>query len=216
MKPSPEPPSPKAPAPKTLGLTTVPKKLVAALALALMSAVAFFALRKPFPPDTTPEGAYLRVAQSVIQGRLRDAFPYLETEAQWSCYSIRDDRREAASQIEKFFPEAERVKLASSYAAEAKSADGADILLLMSQRFGFEKRLSKDLSGIVKTEIEGDRATLTTARGTRYSMRRRDNGIWGLTLFTAELMQERARASRDRALVSESAQDYERAKTVRP
>jgi hypothetical protein len=197
---------------KTL-LKAVPKKLVALLALGLLGAIAFFALRKPFPPDTTPEGAYLRVAQGVIQGRLRDAFPYLETEAQWSCYSIRDDRREAALQIERFFPEAERAKLASNYAAEAKAADGSDILLLMSARFGFEARLSKDLSGIVKTEIEGDRATLTTARGTRYSMRRRENGIWGLTLFTAELMQERARASRDRALVMESAQDYQRVKT---
>lgn len=61
-------------------------------------------------------------------------------------------------------------------------------------------------------EIEGARATVVTARGTRYPFRRRDNGIWGLTIFTAELMDEAKRASRDLDVVEAAAADYARAK----
>ena len=46
------------------------------------------------------------------------------------------------------------------------------------------------MSGIAKVEIAGDRATVETARGTRYAFRRRENGIWGLTLFTAPLARK--------------------------
>ena len=50
-------------------------------------------------------------------------------------------------------------------------------------------------------DIQGERATVVTGRGTRYPFRRRENGIWGLTLFTAELAAEAERASRDLEVV---------------
>ena len=73
-------------------------------------------------------------------------------------------------------------------------------------------RLRRDLSGVAKVEIAGERATIETARGTRYPFRRRDNGIWGLTLFTAELVAESERAARDFEVVDRAAADYERAR----
>jgi len=51
-----------------------------------------------------------------------------------------------------------------------------------------------------------------TARGTRYPFRRRENGIWGLTVFTAELLAEANRASRDLDMVNRAADDYDRQK----
>ena len=51
-----------------------------------------------------------------------------------------------------------------------------------------------------------------TSRGTRYSFRRRDNGIWGLTMFTAEMVAEKDKAARDLAVVESAADDYARAK----
>jgi len=50
-----------------------------------------------------------------------------------------------------------------------------------------------------------------TAHGTRYPFRRRDNGIWGLTLFTATLSAEAEKAARDLLLIDKAANDYEHA-----
>ena len=53
---------------------------------------------------------------------------------------------------------------------------------------------------------------MVTSRGTRYPFRKRENAIWGLTLFTADLAAESQRAARDLAVVNASADDYDRAK----
>jgi len=103
----------------------------------------------------------------------------------------------------------------SSLRADAEAADGVDVFVRLARERGWLARLRKDLSGVVATETNGDRATIVTARGTRYSFRKRDNGLWGLTLFTAELMQESEKATRDWAVVDAAAADYERAR-VRP
>ena len=60
----------------------------------------------------------------------------------------------------------------------------------------------------------GDRATLETARGTRYAFRKRENGVWGLTAFTAELVAEAEKAARDAEIVTKAADDYARARDV--
>jgi hypothetical protein len=72
--------------------------------------------------------------------------------------------------------------------------------------------LRRDLSGVANVEIAGERASVVTSHGTRYPFRRRDNGIWGLTIFTADLGAEADRASRDFDMVSRAADDYDRAK----
>ena len=64
----------------------------------------------------------------------------------------------------------------------------------------------------MRVEVNGERATVETARGTRYAFRRRENGIWGLATFTAELVAEAERAARDWDVVQRAATDYERAK----
>jgi hypothetical protein len=64
---------------------------------------------------------------------------------------------------------------------------------------------------VARVEIDGERASVTTARGTRYPFRRRENGIWGLTIFTADLLAESERAARDLAVVNAAADDYDRA-----
>lgn len=172
----------------------------------------WLATRKPFPPDTTPDGAYLRIALALAKNVERDVFPYLETEAQWSSFSIRDMRRETSRLVQAHYPRGEGDTLIAAIREEAAAAaDGPDVFLIMSKRKGFAARLRRDLSGIASVEVAGDRASVVTSRGTRYPFRRRDNGIWGLTSFTAELVAERERAARDLAVVRTAAGDYARA-----
>jgi hypothetical protein len=167
--------------------------------------------RISFPSDRTPEGAYLRIVIAVNRGHAEDFFAYTETRAQHACYTIRDYRKKIHDRVLASFPEPERSKLAASYAEEAAAPDGADEFVIYARRNGWMNRLRRDLSGISKIDIQGERATIETARGTRYAFRRRENGIWGLTMFTATLSAEAEKAARDLDLIDKSAQDYDRA-----
>jgi hypothetical protein len=110
-------------------------------------------------------------------------------------------------------PEPERSRLLADYEAEASAPDGADVFALYARKRGWLNRLRRDLSGVVKVERKGERATVQTAHGTRYPFRiRPENGIYGLTLFTAELVNEAERAARDYGIIDKAAADYERAR----
>ena len=184
---------------------------MAVVALALVSWLAWANLT--YPSDRTPEGAYLRIVTAVNRGRAQDFFAYLETPAQHACYTIRDYRRRARDRVSAAYPEPERGKLLALYAAEAQAPDGSDVFALYAERRGWISRLRRDLSGVQSVERKGERATVVTARGTRYPMRiRPENGIFGLTLFTAELVAEAERAARDFSIIEKAAADYERAK----
>jgi hypothetical protein len=165
-----------------------------------------------YPSDRTPKGAYLRIVIAVNRGKPEDFFAYLETRAQHACYTIRDYRRKARARVLAAYPEPERTRLAQQYAAEADARDGADVFAIFARRRGWLDRLRKDMSGIAKIEVQEGRATVETVKGTRYPLRQRDNGIWGLTLFTAALVSEAERAARDTALIEQAATDYERVK----
>jgi hypothetical protein len=182
--------------------------LAAVVAFGLVYWVAF---SRPFPPDTTPEGAYLRIAKNVSEDHPRDVFAYLETDAQWASYTILEMRKKAVAHLRKSYPKAAAEPLLAEYAPAGDAPDGADVFAQLATSRGWIARLRKDLSGIARVETEGTRASVVTVRGTRYPFRRRDNGIWGATLFTAELVAEAERATRDLAVVEAAAQDYERA-----
>ena len=164
-----------------------------------------------FPSDRTPEGAYLRVVIAVNRGRPEDFFAYTETRAQHAAYTIRDFRKKARERVLAAYPEPERARLAAEYQAEADAPDGKDIFSLYAKRHGWLSRLRRDLSGIKRIEVSGDRATVETARGTRYPFRRRENGIWGMTQFTPLLDAEAERAARDFSVIDSAASDYARA-----
>jgi hypothetical protein len=166
--------------------------------------------RRPFPPDTSPEGAYARIALAIAERRPRDAFAYLETEAQWASFTIRDLRRKACDRVRASYPQTEQARLLGAWREEADAPDGPDVFALFAARRAWAARLERDLSGVDHVEVQGERATVVTARGTRYPFRRRDNGIWGLTLFTAELDAEAERAARDLEVVERAAADYAR------
>jgi hypothetical protein len=179
--------------------------------LALSFGVGSWAIsRRPFPPETTPEGAYTRIAYAVAERRPRDAFAYLETDAQWAAYSVRDMRRKACDRVRASYPPEERARLLDAWHAEGDAPDGADVFALLAVSRGWIARLERDLSGVEHVEIAGERATVVTSRGTRYPFRRRENGIWGLTVFTAELAAEAERAARDLDVVERTAADYDR------
>ena len=168
--------------------------------------------QRPFPADTTPEGAYLRIVLAVGEQRPKDAFAYLETEAQWAAYTIRDVRRRACDRVRASYPPEQREPVTAPWRDEAEAPDGADVFARLAARRGWIARLERDLSGVASVEIRGERATVVTGHGTRYAFRRRDNGIWGLTMFTAELEAEAERASRDLGLVEQAAADYDNAR----
>ncbi|MEI9947564.1 MAG: hypothetical protein WDO74_00905 [Pseudomonadota bacterium] len=183
--------------------------ILAGLASALL--LAFVWAHISFPSDRTPEGAYLRVVIAVNRGRAQDFFAYTETRAQHACYTIRDYRKKTRERVLQSFPEPELSRLAAQYAEEAAAPDGADVLAIYAKQNGWMNRLRKDMSGVARIEVQGERATVQTAHGTRYPFRRRDNGIWGLTLFTAMLSAEAEKAARDLALIDKAASDYEHA-----
>lgn len=54
----------------------------------------------------------------------------------------------------------------------------SDVFALYAEREHWLDRLRRDMSGIKKVEVAGERATVETVKGTRYPFRRRDNGIW--------------------------------------
>lgn len=168
-----------------------------------------------YPSDRTPEGAYYRVVIAVNRGEPAQFFAYLETPAQHACYTIRDYRKRARDRVLAAYPEPERSALSQKYVEEANAPDGSDVFALYARRLGFVDRLRKDMSGVAHVEQHGVRATVETARGTRYPFRRRpENGIWGLTLFTAVLEAEAERAARDFAMIDRAAADYERARAA--
>ncbi|MEO7034641.1 MAG: hypothetical protein ABI548_12100 [Polyangiaceae bacterium] len=186
--------------------------VLAGIGAALISA--FVWAKLAFPSDHTPEGAYLRIVIAVNHGRAQEFFAYTETRAQHACYTIRDYRKQTRDRVLAAFPEPERSRLAAQYAEEAAAPDGADELAIYAKQNGWMNRLRKDMSGIAHVHIQGERATVETARGTRYPFRRRENGIWGLTQFTAALSAEAEKAARDLALIDKAASDYERAAKV--
>ena len=175
--------------------------------------VVYFATRPRYPSDRTPEGAYLRIAKAVTEGRAADFFPYIETAAQHAAYTIRDYRRAARARVLATFPEPDRSRLAAEYEREGAAPDGADVFALFAGRRGWLGVLRRDLSGIAKVDVRGDRASVETVRGTRYPFRRRENGIWGITLFTPVLVAEAEKAARDLSMIERAARDYERARS---
>jgi hypothetical protein len=185
------------------------------LGLALVVGLGYALVHRPFPSDRTPEGAYMRIARAIMDERPEEVFPYLETEAQWACYTIRDMRKSALDRARVSYPEPQRSELVRAYEPDALAPDGADVFAREAKTRGWIARLRRDLSGAVKVDLEGERASVVTARGTRYPFRRRDNGIWGLTIFTADLEADAQRASRDLSVVTAAADDFDRAK-VRP
>lgn len=199
-------------------LTRIPKgrrRAVWAL-LAIVVGVAIFIRRSRarLPPDTTVEGAYARIVLSISEAHPRDIFAYLETEAQWACFTIRKYRSEAYSLVETSYPEPERSRLLTEYGPAAHASDGPDVFIALAADRGFVTRLRRDLSGIRSVAHDGDRATIETARGARYTFRKRENGIWGLTLFTAELVAEAQKAARDLEVVRRAAADYATARAA--
>jgi len=188
----------------------VRKKVALGVALLVVGVLAMVLFHRPFPSDRTPEGAYMRIAHSVSENQIALIFPYLETDAQWASYTIRDMRAKACVRIQANYPEPERSRMLAAYEPEANVPDGSDVFALLAHQRGWIGRLRKDLSGVIRVEVDGDRASVVTARGTRYPFRRRDNGIWGITIFTADLMAEAERASRDLAVITSAAEDYDR------
>lgn len=161
-----------------------------------------------FPPDTQPEGAYLRIVHNLLEGDPKLLFEYLEDAARHAIFTLHDFRKRSSELVDKSFPEPERERLLSEYGKVASAADGHALFLLLAEERGWLRQLRRDLSGIASVQIEGERATVVTARETRYSFRRRDNGVWGLTMFTAELLVDANRAARDHDVVERAAADY--------
>ncbi|HEX4339908.1 MAG TPA: hypothetical protein VH062_28570 [Polyangiaceae bacterium] len=189
------------------------RKAVIAVLAVMVAGIALFALlHRPYPSDRTPEGAYARIARAVNLGRPKEFFAYLETPAQHAAFTIHDYRKKARDRVLAAYPEPEKTRLATEYAPEAEVADGPELFALYAEKRGYMARLRRDLSGIASVETNGERAVVVTARGTRYAFRRRpENGIWGLTLFTASLVADAEKAARDLDIVEKAAADYARA-----
>lgn len=164
-----------------------------------------------FPSDRTPKGAYLRIVKAVNQGKAREFFAYTEEKAQHACFTIRDYRKRARTLVEADFPPEARKKWQARHGAVAAAEHGADVFAHFVLENGWLDQLRLDVSGVEEVIVRGERATIRTSQGARYAMRRRPNGIWGLTAFTPVLVEEAERAARDLDVVEQAAEDYRRA-----
>jgi len=176
----------------------------------------------PEPPAGTPEGAYVRIARALSEGNAKGVYAYLDDDARTACVTIWHDRKEASDLVERSYPEepppgtktveppSDRKHLLEEYKVHAAATDGADIWIDLAERRGYIGRLRRDLSAIAKVERDGDRATIETAHGTRYEFKKRSDGLWGLTLFTEDLVHDRDRAERDLEMIRRAAADYDR------
>ena len=171
---------------------------------------AYTAMR--FPSDRTPEGAYLRIALALGKGRTRDSFPYLESEAKHALHTVHEYRQKSLLIIRKSFAQPERGQWEEAYQLEGDAPDPPEVWARIAEQKGWDERMRRDLSGIASVERVGQRATVVTARGTRYPFREGADGIWGLTLFTAELVARKQKAARDYEIVQRAAADYEAAR----
>ena len=194
-------------------MTRVRRRAIAVGAAAVAAGLLVWWYR--MPPDTTPEGAYLRIAANVSAGEPEEIFAYLEEDAQHASFTILRYAELAVERIGAAYPEEARAQALAPYAPIVAAGDGPEVFVLVAENEGWIRRLRRDLSGVAEVEIAGDRATVTTARGTRYAFRRRPNGIWGLSLFTAELVDEAEKMARDWELIERAAEDYERARDDR-
>lgn len=184
----------------------------AAVVVALLAAAWMSWVHASYPSDREPRGAYVRIVESVTRNRPEDFFAYLEDAAQHACFTIRDYRKAALGRVRASFPEKERLEYEQRYAAIADAPGGAEVFAYYARSEGWMRKLEADLSRAAAVEIQGERATVITARGTRYSFRRRVGGIWGLTAFSPKLTSEAERAARDLELIEKAALDYERAR----
>lgn len=182
-----------------------------ALILALVSAVGTVVAWLTFPSDRTPKGAYYRVVTAVNRRSAEALFPYLETPAQHAAFTIHHYTRQSRELVRSRYPEAQAQKELARLSPLADAAEGPGVFALYAERFGWMDRLRRDLSGVRSVEVQGERASVETVRGTRYAFRRRENGMWGLTLFTGRLVADAEKAARDHSLIEAAAKDYEAA-----
>jgi hypothetical protein len=168
-----------------------------------------------YPSDRTPEGAYLRVMSAVNRAQPEDFFAYLETPAQHASFTLHDYAKKSYELVAADYPEPERSRTLERLGELAKADAGPSVFAIYARRYGWLERLRRDLSGVESVEIHGERASVETVRGTRYPFRRRDNGIWGLTLFTARLVSDAEKAARDHAMIQAAAQDFRAGRTAR-
>lgn len=177
--------------------------------MVLLVAAAYAAMWVVFPNDRTPAGAYYRVVKAVNERDPEALFPYLETAAQHAAFTIYHYSKDAADLVRSRYPEERKEAELERLVPLAEANEGPGVFAVYAQRHAWLDRLRRDLSGIRKVEIEGERASVETVRGTRYAFRRRDNGMWGLTLFTGRLVSDAEKAARDYSVIEAAAKDYE-------
>ncbi len=172
-----------------------------------------------YPTDRTPKGAYYRVTTAVNRASARELFPYLETAAQHAAFTIHKYSTEAVRRVDAAYPKDLAARERGRFAEIAALEPGPGVFEWYAQRQGWLDQLRRDLSGVANVEVVGERATVETVRGTRYAFRLRDNGMWGLTSFTARLVADAEKMARDCSVIEAAAADYERAsktKAVEP
>lgn len=181
--------------------------LVAVVVLVVVNA----ALWLLYPSDRTPKGAYYRVTVAVNRDKPEKLFPYLETAAQHAAFTIHKYSVDAIKRIEAAYPNEQAQREKERYVTLAALEPGPGVFRWYVEKYGWMDQLRRDMSGVASVEISGERATVETVRGTRYAFRMRENGMWGLSLFTARLVADAEKAARDYSVIDAAASDYERA-----
>ncbi len=177
--------------------------LVIALGTALVT-------HRPFPPDATPEGAYARIALALSNGRPKDAFAYLETDAQWAGY-LDPRRSETGRRAREGKLPGDRTGSVARGVAQRGGRAGRRRCVRSSGQTPWVDRAARE--GLVGRDSDGNtgrpRDHRNRAKHALLVSPTRQRHL-GADPFTAELQAEAERAARDLDVVERAADDYDR------
>jgi hypothetical protein len=164
------------------------------------------------PDPRTVEGAITAIAECVEHEDAAKMFRLIDPRSRHAMASIVVDRRKARALVESSYPPEARPEALASL---GDAADVADAAALFAKRCPAAclRGIGEKLGAPTGTRIDHGDTVVTTPRG---ELRFRGGGEdwYGLVWQTEALADERERANRDLAMITENAETYRRRRTL--
>ena len=141
-------------------------------------------------------------------------FRVIDVRSRHAMFSIVEDRRAARAQIEADYP-AELRDAALEALGDGANVETAAQLFAARCTTECQDRLRASIAAPTSDRADGNEQVVQTARGTIRLYREDDAHWWGIVWRTAELDDERNRASRDRRQIESNAETYRTRRELR-
>jgi hypothetical protein len=164
------------------------------------------------PDPRTIEGAITAMAESIEHEDAAKMFRLIDPRSRHAMASIVSDRRKARDLVESSYPPEARAEALASLGDAAEVPDAAALFAKRCPATCL-REIGAKLGAPTATRLEHGDTVVTTPRG---ELRLRGGGAdwYGLVFRTEALADERERANRDLALITENAETYRRRRTL--